>query len=301
MRCFHHENYTYPLPAEHPFPMDKFWRSAAMVRAEIPSAELIAPEPAPLAALERVHTPAYLDAVARGALSREDLVRLGLPACEALLHRSRQEVGGTLAAMHAALADGLACNLAGGTHHAFPDRGLGYCVLNDVAVAIRELHATQPEARVFVADTDAHQGNGTNAIFTGDPRVFTWSIHVGRNYPATKTPGSRDVELERYAGGAAYFAALRASLPADLAAFRPDLVFWIAGADPHEHDRFGQLKLTDADMAARDRFVLETCAAGGTPLVVLQGGGYNRDRVHTARLHANTVALAAEFAERFAR
>lgn len=299
MRCFHHEAYTYPLPEDHPFPMDKFWRAAAMVRTARPDLTIEAAPIATLDDLRRVHADSYLDAVRDAALSREDLVRLGLPACAALLERSRLEVGGTLAAMRAALADGIACNLAGGTHHAFPDRGLGYCVLNDVAIAIRSLHATQPATRVFVVDTDAHQGNGTNAIFAGDARVFTWSIHVGRNYPSTKTPGSRDVELERYADGATYLAACRASLPDDLRAFAPDLVFWISGADPHENDRFGQLRLTDDDMQTRDRFVLETALTQRAPVVVLQGGGYNRDRVHTARLHANTALLAAELTPRF--
>lgn len=299
MRCFYDEGYSYPLPDEHPFPMDKFWRSAAMLRAESPQLRFERPAIASWSELERVHTAGYLAALREEKLTREELVRLGLPACAALLDRSRLEVGGTLAAMRAALQDGLACNLAGGTHHAFPERGLGYCVLNDVAIAIRTLHAGQPNLRVFVIDTDAHQGNGTNAIFAGDARVFTWSIHVGKNYPATKTAGSRDVELPRHADGSAYLAACRESLPADLARFAPQLVFWIAGADPHEADRFGQLRLTDADFDARDRFVLESCANLGAPLVVLYGGGYNRDRVHTARIHARTVQRAAEYFARF--
>lgn len=298
MRCFHHPDYTYPLPEEHPFPMDKFWRSADLIRAECPDVEFASVVPAAAEDLLRVHTPAYLASIRDATLPREAAVRLGLPLGEAILRRCRLETAGTIAAMHAALRDGLACNLGGGTHHAFADRGLGYCILNDVAVAIRRLHAAQPPARVFVIDTDAHQGNGTNGLFAGDPRVFTYSIHVGRNYPAEKTPGSLDVELDRYAAGAVYLDRLAASLAPAFDRFAPDLAFWISGADPHEHDRFGQLKLTDADLRARDTHVLDLVTARRIPTVVLYGGGYNRDRLHTARIHANTVALAATYATR---
>ena len=275
--------------------MDKFWRAEEMIRTECPSTRVTAVEPAPVVQLLRVHTASYLTSIRSGTLSRDELVRLGLPPCEGLLTRSRRETAGTVAAMWAALEDGLACNLAGGTHHAFPDRGLGYCVLNDVAIAIRDLHATNPELRIFVVDTDAHQGNGSNGIFADDARVFTYSIHVGRNYPAEKTAGSLDVELPRFVSGAEYLERLNATLPAALERFAPDLAFWISGSDPHENDRFGQMKLSDADMAMRDRAVLELVTRLGVPAVVLYGGGYNRDRVHTARLHANTIKLAESF------
>jgi acetoin utilization deacetylase AcuC-like enzyme len=299
VRCFHHPGYTFPLPEEHPFPMDKFWRSEAMIREVAPPGLTIhTVEPAPESALLRVHTPAYLDKIRTGALDSAEAVKLGLPAGEALLFRSRLEVGGTLAAMHAALTEGIACNLAGGTHHAFADRGLGYCVLNDVAIAIREHHATHPSARIAVIDTDAHQGNGTHGIFASDERVFTYSIHVGKNYPAHKTPGRLDVELPRYVHGADYLEQLEATLAPALDDFTPDLVFWIAGADPHENDRFGQMRLTDADLASRDRHVLDQIASRSVPAVVLYGGGYNRDRIHTARLHVATVILSSTCAGR---
>jgi acetoin utilization deacetylase AcuC-like enzyme len=294
VRCFYHPDYTFPLPEEHPFPMDKFWRAAAMIRGAVPAGLTIeSVSPVPLALVERVHRRDYLERVRAGTLDRVAALKLGLPAGEALLTRSRLETAGTLAAVYAALADGLACNLAGGTHHAFPDRGLGYCVLNDVAVAVRDLHDHAPGTRVLVVDTDAHQGNGTHAIFAADPRVFTYSIHVGANYPAEKTPGDRDVPLPRYADGSTWLAALAETLPPVWQEFGPDLVIWIAGADLHEHDRFGQLRLTDADFVARDDFVLNLAKTRGTPLAILYGGGYNRDRVHTARLHAATVLRAA--------
>ena len=266
-----------------------------MIRAECPAARIALVEPAPVVQLLRVHTAGYLTSIRTGTLSRDDLVRLGLPPCEGLLTRSRRETAGTVAAMWAALEDGLACNLAGGTHHAFPDRGLGYCVLNDVAIAIRDLHAMHPERRIFVIDTDAHQGNGSNGIFAGDERVFTYSIHVGPNYPAEKTSGSLDVDLPRFVAGAEYLERLNATLPAAFERFAPDLAFWIAGSDPHENDRFGQMKLSDADMAARDSAVLDLVTKLRVSTVVLYGGGYNRDRVHTARLHANTVKLTESF------
>jgi acetoin utilization deacetylase AcuC-like enzyme len=275
--------------------MDKFWRAEEMIRAECPAARITPVEPAPVAQLLRVHTACYLTSIRTGTLRRDDLVRLGLPPCEGLLTRSRRETAGTVAAMWTALEDGLACNLAGGTHHAFPDRGLGYCVLNDVAIAIRDLHAIHPERWIFVIDTDAHQGNGSNGIFAGDERVFTYSIHVGRNYPAEKTAGSFDVELPRFVSGAQYLERLNATLPAAFERFAPDLAFWIAGSDPHENDRFGQMKLSDTDMAVRDKAVLDLVTKLRVSTVVLYGGGYNRDRVHTARLHANTVKLAESF------
>ena len=275
--------------------MDKFWRAEQIIRAECSSARIIPVEPASIPQLKRVHTAHYLTTIRTGSLNREALVRLGLPACEELLTRSRRETAGTIAAMWAALEDGLACNLAGGTHHAFPDRGLGYCVLNDVAIAIHDLHAAHPDQRVFVIDTDAHQGNGTNDIFALDDRVYTYSIHVGRNYPAEKKPGSLDVALPRHVSGAEYLACLAQTLPLAFELFAPDFAFWISGCDPHENDRFGQMRLSDAHLGARDRLVLDLVNGSGVPLAVLYGGGYNRDRLHTARLHANTIKLAGSY------
>jgi acetoin utilization deacetylase AcuC-like enzyme len=276
--------------------MDKFWRAEAMIRRSAPAnVQFETAQPASMAQLLRVHHPDYLESIRAASLGRVPAIKLGLPASAALLTRSRLETGGTVSAMWAARAEGLACNLAGGTHHAFPDRGLGYCVLNDVAIAIRDLHVLDPAARILVIDTDAHQGNGTHAIFADDPRVCTYSIHVGRNYPAVKSPGTCDVELERYADGATWLARLRSTLPeiVDLAA--ADLVFWIAGADLHRDDRFGQLSLTDADFEARDHFIMDLLRQRGLPAVILYGGGYNRDREHTARLHAETVLRAADY------
>jgi len=298
MRCFYNEGYYLPLPEGHPFPMEKFPNAHALLRAEAPDLEVVEAGPASRRQLERVHTREYLDSIREGTLTRYARNRLGLPHAARLLERSAMETAGTVMAARAALEDGIACNLAGGTHHAFPGRGLGFCVLNDVAVALADLRAQDAEAarHVLIVDTDAHQGNGTHAIVRDWPGVYTYSIHVGRNYPAAKEPGDRDVPLPRYVDGAAFLRELEATLPAAFEACEPDLVFWVSGADNHAGDRFGQMRLSTEDMAARDRAVLGLCRAWAAPTVVLYGGGYNRERPLTARLHANTVLAARGFA-----
>lgn len=294
MRCFTHPDYVFPLPPEHPFPMDKFWRTVELLREE-PDLRIEWAQPAPRQDLLRVHSRAYLDRICEGNLERIEAIKLGLPAGPELLARSALEVGGTLQATVAARREGLAGNLAGGTHHAFADRGLGYCVLNDVAVAIRRHQVEQPGSRIFVVDTDAHQGNGTHHLFAHDETVFTYSIHGGKNYPAAKVPGSLDVPLPRFVSGHDYLEQLESTLPDAFHDFAPDLCFWIAGADLHRDDRFGQMRLDDRHFAARDELVLKLVTARQTPTVVLFGGGYNRDRTHTARLHAATVIRCAQY------
>ena len=285
MLCFHHPDYHYPLPEEHPFPMDKFTRSRAMLETELRGARFIAPTPAPWEMLLKVHEGGYLESVRDGRMSDFDRNRLGLPDNAALLDRCRRETHGTV----------LAANLGGGTHHAFAGRGLGFCVLNDVAVACAVLEAEHPGLRVLVVDTDAHQGNGTHALLRGRPGRFSHSIHVGRNYPSEKEVGDLDVGLPRDVGGPEYLAALDASLAEALDRARPDLVLWNSGADVHVDDRFGQMRLSDGDIAERDLRVLRATRGVGLPLVVLYGGGYNRYRIRTARLHADTVLRAAAF------
>ncbi|MFZ4482544.1 MAG: histone deacetylase [Chthoniobacterales bacterium] len=293
LRCFYHPDYFLALPPGHPFPMEKFPQAHALLRS-CPAIEVALVAPAPSRQLLRVHTSDYIQKFAHGTLAPAELQKLGLPWKPRLLRRSALEVAGTIAACRYAQHHGLAANLAGGTHHAFPSRGLGYCVLNDVAVAIHDLHASDPDLRVFVADTDAHQGNGTHAIFAAEQRVFTYSIHGERNYPSTKEPGTLDVGLPRQVSGADYLAALGDTLPAALDRFGSGLVIWLSGADVHECDRFGQMRLTTEQMAERDRLVLAWCRERGLPTAVLYGGGYHREPGMTARLHANTIHLAAE-------
>ena len=299
MRLFYHARYVHPLPPEHPFPMEKFSQARALLKKEWPD---LAVHEAPLATLKdlgRVHSETYLLKLAQSGLSDAESFRLGFKWSPELFTRCRYETGGTIAALAAALSDGVSANLAGGTHHAFPDRGLGFCVLNDAAVAIRQLQAVTPRIKVLVVDTDAHQGNGTHAIFRSDPRVFTYSIHVEKNYPTIKEPGDLDVGLPRWVDGEAYFRELDQTLPTVLECFEPDLVIWISGADPHEKDRFGQMRLSTHDLSKRDRFVAELCRNYEVPLAALYGGGYHREPGMTASLHANAVSTVAEvFGER---
>ena len=274
--------------------MEKFPQAHDLLVAENAPVQISPIAPASNRQLLRVHTSDYLLKLAHGTLDNTEVYKLGLPWQPRLLHRSSLETAATIAACHHALDHGMAANLAGGTHHAFPDRGLGYCVLNDVAVAVRDLHETRPALRVFVADTDAHQGNGTHAIFRGDDRVFTYSIHGERNYPSAKEHGNVDVGLPREVSGDDYLGALTDTLPAALDHFPADLVIWISGADVHEQDRFGQMRLTTEQMTNRDRLVVEWCLQRGLPLAVLYGGGYHREPGMTARLHANTITTAAK-------
>ena len=274
--------------------MEKFPQAHDLLVAENAPVQISPIAPASNRQLLRVHTSDYLLKLAHGTLDNTEVYKLGLPWQPRLLHRSSLETAATIAACHHALDHGMAANLAGGTHHAFPDRGLGYCVLNDVAVAVRDLHETRPALRVFVADTDAHQGNGTHAIFRGDDRVFTYSIHGERNYPSAKEHGNVDVGLPREVSGDDYLGALTDTLPAALDHFPADLVIWISGADVHEQDRFGQMRLTTEQMTNRDRLVVEWCLQRGLPLAVLYGGGYLREPGMTARLHANTITTAAK-------
>ncbi len=293
LRCFYHPDYFLPLPPGHPFPMEKFPQARDLLVAENAHVQISPVAPAANRQLLRVHTSDYLLKLTHGTLDDNEVYKLGLPWQPRLLHRSSLETSATIAACHHALAHGMAANLAGGTHHAFPDRGLGYCVLNDAAVAIRDLHESNPRLRIFIADTDAHQGNGTHAIFRDDHRVFTYSIHGERNYPSAKEPGSLDVGLPREVSGKEYLAALADTLPAAMDQFPADLVIWISGADVHEQDRFGQMRLTTDQMATRDRQVIDWCLQRQLPVAVLYGGGYNREPGMTARLHANTITIAA--------
>jgi acetoin utilization deacetylase AcuC-like enzyme len=287
--CFYHPGYALPLPSGHPFPMEKFPEVFAFLNRDKVPHTLHLVEPASPDALLRVHTPTYLARIKEGRLRPYDRNRLGLPHHPLLLDRCRLETAGTMGAVHAAWREGVACNLAGGTHHAMANRGLGYCILNDVVVAIRDWRQSVPHGVVMVVDTDAHQGNGTHALLRDDPLSFTYSIHGGKNYPAEKVPGGCDVGLPRWVSGAAYLEALSATLPAYLEQAEPDLVIWISGADPHENDRFGQMKLTTADLQERDTFVVRLCQKWDLPLAVLYGGGYNRDPMGTALLHYQTL------------
>lgn len=299
MQAFYHPDYHLPLPEGHPFPMEKFPEAYERLKAHL---TITRPMHLTRADLERVHCPRYLDAVSHddhrnhphGLLSY-DRNRLGLPANPRLLSRSTLETAGTVSATLHAIEHGHAANLAGGTHHAFPNKGLGFCVLNDIAIAIEYLRAHQrcPE-HILIVDTDAHQGNANNAYFRNDPSVFTYSIHVGKNYPAKKEPGDCDIPLPRWVESTDYLNALSNSLPKIFAHTGPDLVFWIHGADCHHDDHFGQMRLSDDAIQTRDQIVLQQCKDYATRTVCVYGGGYNRKPGDTGRLHAQSILTAAE-------
>lgn len=299
MKLAYHEDYYLPLPEPHPFPMRKYPLLYALLAAEgiaVPAA-MLRPTEIPLETLARVHTRDYLQRLASGSLAPGELRRLGLGWSPGLWRRARLVAQGTLLAMRAALADGIAGNLAGGTHHAFADRGEGYCLLNDVAVAVRALLDGGEIQRALIVDVDVHQGNGTAAIFAAEPAVFTLSLHGERNYPVVKVPSSLDIGLPDGTTDGEYLAALRRGWETALAAGRHDLVVYLAGVDPAAGDRLGRMRLSEAGLMERDRFVLEQAHHAGLPVGIVLGGGYAAEPQRTAWLHANTFRVACQMAE----
>jgi acetoin utilization deacetylase AcuC-like enzyme len=290
--------YAIPLPPGHRFPMEKYVLLRERVIADriVPAEHVLEPERATAAEAQLVHTHDYVARFTDGHLDVAELRRLGFPWSPALVERSYRSVGGTIAAARAALEHGIAMNLAGGTHHAFPHHGEGFCVFNDVAIAIRVLQRERRIRRAAIVDLDVHQGNGTHAIFAGDEDVFTFSMHGAKNYPFHKIPGRCDVALADGTGDDVYLERLAALLPRVLASARPELVVYLAGADPYERDRLGRLGLSIAGLARRDAIVLETCRTVGFPVAITIAGGYGRDIAETVEIHVNTARLAAALA-----
>ena len=292
MRAFYTDQFVLDLPDGHRFPMAKYRRLREEVE-RLGVCRLAVPEPATDADLCRVHTEGYVRRVADGGLSASEVRRLGFPWSPRLVERSRRSVGATIAAARAALADGAAVNLAGGTHHAFADRGGGFCVFNDVAVAARAVLAEGRARRALIVDCDVHQGDGTASIFRDDASVFTLSVHGRRNYPFRKQASDLDVELEDGAGDTVYLERLDDGLSAALARSSPDIVFYLAGADPFEGDRLGRLALTREGLAARDALVFASCSGEALPVAVVMAGGYAPDVEAIVTIHLETVRQAA--------
>ena len=289
--------YAIALPEGHRFPMPKYGLlrervlSEGIVRAET----LHDPERAAREDLLLVHTAEYVDQITDGTLPEAAQRRIGLPWSPMFVERAYRVVQGTREASVAALERGVTMNLAGGTHHAFADHGEGFCTFNDVAIAIRALRRDGRIRRAAVVDLDVHQGNGTHAIFAGDRETYTFSMHGAKNFPFHKVPGTLDVELADGTVDEEYLALLAAHLPRVLHDAAPDLVMYLAGADPHEGDRLGRLKLTFDGLARRDALVLESCRDVGLPVCVTIAGGYGRDVNDTVTVHANTCRIAAGF------
>ena len=291
MRAWSSADYDVPLPEGHRFPARKYRliREAVIARGILPRDQVLTPERCPRGELARVHTDRYLDAMAHGTLGEAEQRRLGFPWSQGLIERSTRTVQGTVEAARDALADGAGVNLAGGTHHAFPDHGEGFCCFNDVAVATRTLRTSDPGLRIVVIDLDVHQGNGTALIFADDPGTFTFSMHGAKNFPFKKERSSRDVELDDGTGDAEYLALLDRHLDEVLDEARADLAFYLAGSDPYQGDRFGRLKLSKDGLARRDRRVFAACRRRGLPVVLAMSGGYAPDLADIAEIHANSV------------
>jgi acetoin utilization deacetylase AcuC-like enzyme len=302
MRAFYCDEFVLPLPPEHRFPMTKYGllRQRLLATGVLAAEDLEVPAAIAVTELLRVHTEDYVQRVVEGALTPQEVRRLGFPWSPALVERSRRSVGGTLAACRSALSRQAAVNLAGGTHHAFADHGEGYCVFNDAAVAIRALQAEGRVRRVLIVDCDVHQGNGTAAIFRDDPTVFTFSLHGRRNYPFRKEASDLDLELEDGAGDEAYLDLLEEGLGRVFPTFAADLVLYVAGADPYVGDRLGRLALTRDGLRARDGMVFDTCRRYGRPVAVVMAGGYADNVDEIVEIHRTTVELAKDLERRWA-
>lgn len=290
----HHTAYTVPLPHRHRFPMNKFRALIEHLRNEglAPPDAVYEPEPAPRWWLELAHDSDYVADICDQTAARDVMRRIGLPLTPELARRSQCAVGGTVLAARLALERGLACNTAGGSHHARHDAGAGFCVFNDVAVAIRVLQAQGRIATAMVIDLDVHQGDGTAEIFRGDAAVFTFSMHCEKNFPVRKEASDRDIGLEVGLGDSDYLAILESEVETLLATQRPDIVFFNAGVDPHRDDRLGKLCLSDAGLATRDDLVIRSCLRRGLPVACVLGGGYGSDIAALGRRHAITHATA---------
>ena len=278
----------------HVFPTVKYRlvRDRLLEEGTISPDDVMEPVPASLAEVALTHTDEYLDKIVRGAFSAAEVMRLELPFSPGLREASLLCSGGTTLTGEFALERGVAVHLGGGFHHAFAGHGEGFCLLNDVAVAARVLQDRGRVERVAVVDLDVHHGNGTAAIFADDPSVFTFSMHQEWNYPAVKPPGDLDVGLEDGTGDEAYLSLLREHLAGILEGHRPELVLYLAGADPYREDQLGGLALTMEGLRQRDRTVFEMCAEAGAAAAVTLAGGYARDTDDTVEIHANTVREA---------
>jgi acetoin utilization deacetylase AcuC-like enzyme len=292
----YHPDYVAPLPPGHRFPMLKFKQLHDRLLAEgvITAAQVHAPAPPPLDWIERVHTPTYVRAYCAGTLDPQAQRRIGLPWSLPLVNRTCTAVGGTILTAQLALQTGLACNTAGGTHHAFPSYGSGFCIFNDLAIAARTLQAQGLAQTILIVDLDVHQGDGTAFIFQDDPSVFTFSMHCAVNFPGTKQISDLDVPLPVGMTDDAYLQTLAAYLPDLLAQVKPDIVFYDAGVDPHLADRLGKLALTDSGLFRREMQVLGTCVALGYPVACVIGGGYADDLEALVYRHSLLHRAASE-------
>jgi acetoin utilization deacetylase AcuC-like enzyme len=297
LKAFYSDHFVLPLPEGHRFPMQKYRLIREGVAAEVAGVEFGEALRATDGVLALAHHPDYIDRVSRGALSATERKAIGFPWTPQMVERSRRSAGATIAACRAALEEGAAVNLAGGTHHAHAAHGEGFCVFNDAAIAACLMQAERRVSHVAIVDLDVHQGNGTASILANDESVFTLSLHGEHNYPFKKETSDLDVALPDGTGDPAYLRALHDALAQLFRRFSPQLIIYLAGADPHEGDRLGRLKLTMAGLAARDRMVLDAARQRGIPVAVTMAGGYGRNMHDTVSAHVQTVGIASLYAQ----
>jgi len=290
MRVFYSPHYYANIGDTHIFPIRKFElvRDRLLREGTLSPEEIVEPDPATLDDVKLVHTDDYVSRLCAGQLTAREIRRLGLPWSPSLVRRSFYAVGGTISASVTALAEGFSANLAGGTHHSFADRGEGFCVLNDVAIAIRTLRKRRLIRRAAIIDCDVHQGNGTAMIFSEDPDTFTFSMHGANNYPLFKANSTVDIELPDRTNDTDYLESLTHALPA-VFDWRPDLVFYLAGADPYMNDKLGRLALSIDGLRKRDQLVLQGCFLREVPVATVMSGGYGKEISDTVEIHCNTI------------
>lgn len=295
MKAFYCDHFVLPLPEGHRFPMEKYrlLRERLLAERTIHVDNLIEPQAVSEDDLRRAHDPRYIQRVLLGHMTDDEIRRLGFPWSPALVERSRRSSGGTLAACRAAITDGYAANLAGGTHHAGDDFAEGFCIFNDSAVAIRALQAEGLVRRVLIVDCDVHQGNGTADIFRDDDSIYTFSIHGEKNFPLRKVPSRLDIGLEDGTGDEEYLIALERGLEQAIGEAAAEMVIYLAGADPYEGDRLGRLKLTKPGLLARDRMVFDRCQANQLPVAITMAGGYAPNIADIVEIQSNTIREAA--------
>lgn len=294
MQLFYTDVFVLPLPPGHRFPMEKYarLRQTLLDCGDFSAADFHLPHAASDEELGRAHDAGYIRRISTGDIDEKMQKAIGFPWSAAMVERSRRSAGATIDACRAACSDGIAANLAGGTHHAFFDRGEGFCVFNDAAVAARAMQAEGRAGRILIVDCDVHQGNGTAAILAGDDSAFTFSIHGARNYPFTKESSDLDIELPDRCGDDAYLLHLDHGLDTAFDLSRPELVIYLAGADPYADDRLGRLALSMAGLNERDRRVFARCRDANVPVAVTMAGGYARRIDDTVAIHAATIRLA---------
>ncbi|WP_296510684.1 histone deacetylase [Rhodoferax sp.] len=312
MRAFYSDQFVLPLPEGHRFPMAKYRMLRDRISEELPDIALVEAPAATEGELALVHTPAYIDAILQGTADPAVLREIGFPWSPAMAERALRSVGATVAAARMALREGVAANLAGGTHHAYAHKGGGFCVFNDLAVAARVLQAEwgrqkHPDGsrrsplQVAVIDLDVHQGNGTASVFQGDDSVFTLSLHGEKNFPFRKEASDLDIGLPDGCADAEYLSTLEHALQTLEGQFNPGLVLYLAGADPHEGDRLGRLKLSADGLEARDRRVLDWCWQRRIPTVITMGGGYGVNLEDTVGVQLTTYRVAYAYQLRWAQ